>query len=253
MPKFIIFDTETTGFYKEDRIIEVAAMIIDNKGEIQVLDELCSTDVPIKMEATLIHKITQEMIEKKCKFTQTQFYKRLLELNNDKNYLVAHNMPFDLSMLEKEGFECNFKIIDTLRVAKHLLAEDRSKALPYLRYSLKLYEDEENEAIKYGVVMKEHTAIGDVLVTKLLFSKLQILTKEKFPNDNIIDKMQEFTKTPILLNIFKYGKYKGKKISDIYNNDIDYINWMKKNVELDIDIKFTFDTLEIENNQKNII
>ena len=250
MPKFIIFDTETTGFYEEDRIIEVGAMIIDNKGEVQILDELCSTEVPIKMEATLIHKITQDMIENKCKFTQTQFYKRLLELNNYKNYLVAHNMTFDLGMLEKEGFKNNFKIIDTLRVAKHLLAEGRSIALPYLRYSLKLYEDEENEAIKYGVVMKEHTAIGDVLVTKLLFSKLQILTKEKFPNDDVIEKMQEFTKTPILQINFKYGKYKGKKISDIYNSDIDYINWLKKNIELDMDIKHTFDTLEIQSSSK---
>ena len=250
MPKFIIFDTETTGFYEEDKIIEVASMIIDDKGEVEILDELCSADIPIKMEATLIHKITQDMIENKCLFTQTKFYKRLLELNNNQNFLVAHNMPFDLSKLEKEGFECNFKIIDTLRVAKHLLEESKSKALPYLRYSLKLYEDEEKEAIKYGVVMKEHTAIGDVLVTKLLFSKLQMLIKEKFPNDNIIEKMREFTKTPILLKKFKYGKYKGEKISDIYNNDIDYINWMKKNVELDVDIKYTFDTLKKENCQK---
>lgn len=251
MPKFIIFDTETTGFYQEDRIIEVGAMIIDNKGDIQILDELCNTDVPIKSEASLIHNITQDMIENKSVFTQTEFYKKLLELNNNQNYLIAHNMTFDLRMLEKEGFVSNYKIIDTLRVAKHLLDEKKSKALPYLRYSLKLYEDEEKEAIKYGVVLKEHTAIGDVLVTKLLFSKLIILIKEKFPKDNAIEKMQEFTKTPILLKYFKHGKYKGKKISDIYNSDIDYINWLKKNVELDIDIKYTFDSLESKSNQKS--
>ena len=243
MSKFIIFDTETTGFYEEDRIIEVGAMIIDD-NDVQILDELCSTDVPIKMEATLIHKISQDMIKDKCKFTQTKFYKRLLELNNEQNYLIAHNMPFDLGMLEKEGFVNKFRIIDTLRVAKHLLVEGKSIALPYLRYSLKLYEEEEKEALKYGVVMKEHTAIGDVLVTKLLFSKLQILTKEKFPNENAIEKMLEFTKTPILQKNFKYGKYKGKKISDIYNNNIEYINWLKNNIELDMDIKYTFDTLE---------
>jgi len=153
-------------------------------------------------------------------------------------------------MLEKEGFKCNYKIIDTLRVAKHLLDEKKSKALPYLRYSLKLYEDEKKESIRYGVEMKEHTAIGDVLVTKLLFSKLITLIKEKFPNCNEIEKMQEFTKTPILLKKFKYGKYKGEKISDIYNSNINYINWLKKDVELDIDMKYTFDSLEIENNQK---
>lgn len=244
MSKFIIFDTETTGFYEEDRIIEVGAMILDDKGEVQILDELCNTNIPIKMEATLIHKITQDMIEDKCVFNQTKFYQKLLKLNSEQNYLVAHNMPFDLGMLEKEGFKNNFKLIDTLRVAKHLLAENKSKALPYLRYSLKLYEDEKKEAINYDIEMKEHTAIGDVLVTKLLFEKLQVLTKEKFPNDNPIEKMQEFTNTAVLLTAFKFGKYKGKKISDIYKSDIAYINWMKKNIDLDIDMKFTFDTLE---------
>lgn len=43
--------------------------------------------------------------------------------------MIAHNMPIGIGMLEKEGFVSKIKIIDTLRVAKHLLAEQPSKAL----------------------------------------------------------------------------------------------------------------------------
>jgi len=244
--KYILFDTETTGFYEEDRIIEVGAMIFDINGEVQILDELCNTDIPIKSEATLIHKISKKMIEDKCVFTDTKFYKILQSLNSQENYLIAHNMPFDLGMLEKEGFISNFRIIDTLRVAKHFLPENKSKALPYLRYSLKLYENEKQEANKYNITLEEHTAIGDVLVTKLLFEKLKTATKKKFPNDNVLEKMEELTKTPILLKTFIFGKYKGKKIEDIYNSDIDYINWMQENIDIDLDMKYTLDMIMLK-------
>ena len=49
-------------------------------------------------------------------------------------------MPFDLGMMEKEGFVSHMRVIDTLRVAKHLLPEQKSKALQYLRYALELYK-----------------------------------------------------------------------------------------------------------------
>ena len=48
MTKYVLFDTETTGNQADDRIIQVGAMVIGAKGEVEVYDELCSTDVAIK-------------------------------------------------------------------------------------------------------------------------------------------------------------------------------------------------------------
>ena len=177
MAKYILFDTETTGNQEEDRIIQVGAMIVDAKGEVEVFDELCSTILPIKIEAMAVHGITPDLIEDKGVFTETNFYKTLQSLNNQENFLIAHNMPFDMGMMEKEGFVSQIRIIDTLRVAKHLLSEEKSKALQYLRYALELYKDEQEEADKYDITIKAHDAIGDVLVMKLLLSKLVALTK----------------------------------------------------------------------------
>lgn len=243
MAKYILFDTETTGNQEEDRIIQIGAMIVDDKEDIEVYDELCSTVLPIKIDAMAVHGITPNMIENKGKFTATNFYKTLQSLNNDENFLIAHNLPFDLGMLEKEGFVSHLRLIDTLRVAKHLLSEQKSKALQYLRYALELYKDEEAEANKYDITIKAHDAIGDVLVMKLLLSKLVALTKEKFPNENPMIKMEELTATPIFIETFPFGKYKGKKISDIYESDRGYISWMQKNMDLDVDMKYTLETI----------
>jgi len=243
MAKYILFDTETTGLKEEDRIIQVGAMIADTTGEVEVYDELCSTEVPITIEAMVVHGITPDLIEGKGVFIDTNFYKILQSLNNQENFLIAHNMPFDMGMMEKEGFISQIRIIDTLRVTKHLLSEQKSKALQYLRYSLELYKEEQVEADKYNITIKAHDAIGDVLVMKLLLSKLISLTKEQFPDVNPILKMEELTKTPIFIETFTFGKHKGKKTADVCDSDIGYINWMQKNMDLDVDMKYTLDKI----------
>jgi len=243
MAKYILFDTETTGNQEEDKIIQVGAMIVDAKVDVEVFDELCSTVLPIKIEAMAVHGITPDLIEGKGVFTETNFYKMLQTLNNQENFLIAHNMPFDMGMMEKEGFVSEIRIIDTLRVAKHLLSEQKSKALQYLRYALELYKEEQAEADKYNITIKAHDAIGDVLVMKLLLSKLVALTKVQFPGVNPMIKMEELTKTPIFIETFAFGKHKGKKISEVCDSDIGYINWMQKNMNLDVDMKYTLDRI----------
>jgi len=243
MAKYILFDTETTGNQEEDRIIQVGAMVVDSNGKVEVFDELCSTVLPIKIQAMAVHGITPDLIEGKGIFTDTNFYKTLQTLNNQENYLIAHNMPFDMGMMQKEGFESNLQIIDTLRVAKHLLMDSESHALQYLRYSLELYKEEQAEADKYDITIKAHDAIGDVLVMKLLLSKLVALTKEQFLGINPMVKMEELTRTPIMIEIFKFGKYKGRKISEVCDEDIGYINWMMDKMDLDVDMKYTLDKI----------
>jgi DNA polymerase III epsilon subunit-like protein len=241
MTKYILFDTETTGKDEEDRIIQAGAMVISSKGDVEVFDELCSAVLPIKIEAMAVHGITPDMIENKPNFEQTKFYKMLQVLNDEKNFIIAHNIPFDMKMLQKEGFINKMKIIDTLRVAKHLLKDTSSHALQYLRYYLKLYKDESKEAKKHNITIKPHDAIGDVLVMKLLLSHLVALVKKNFPDTNPMLKMQEMTKTPIFIEIFKFGKYKGRKIVDICDEDMGYINWMLDKMDLDEDMKYTLD------------
>jgi len=243
MAKYILFDTETTGNQDEDRIIQVGAMIVDSKGKVEIFDELCSTVLPIKIQAMVVHGITPDLIEGKDIFTDTNFYKTIQSLNNSENYLIAHNMPFDMGMMEKEGFVSNLKIIDTLRVAKHLLKDSESHALQYLRYALELYKDEKDEADKYNITIKAHDAIGDVLVMKLLLSKLVALTKEEFPTVNPMVKMEELTRTPIFIEIFKFGKHKGENIKEVCDKDMNYINWMMDKMDLDVDMKYTLDKI----------
>ena len=145
-------------------------------------------------------------------------------------------------MVEKEGFQNKYTLIDTLRCAKHLLPDSPYHRLQYLRYSLELYKTEGAEANKLGVTIKAHDAIGDVLVMKLLLSELVKRTQEKYVGENPMKKLAELTQTPVLLKTFKFGKYKEREIAEIVNADKGYINWMKNNMDLDEDMLFTLNT-----------
>jgi len=239
MPKYILFDTETTGNQENDRIIQVGAMIVHDREHIEIFDELCSTTVPISIEAMEVHNITPDVIEDKAPFSETKFAKCIEEYNTKENYLIAHNIGFDLGMLEKEGFTNHYTLIDTVRCARHLLPDSPYHRLQYLRYSLELYKTEKAEAEKLGITIKAHDAIGDVLVMKLLLSRLVQLTQEAFPGINPMQKMAELTETPVLIKTFKFGKYKDRDIEEISREDMGYLQWMYKNLDLDEDMQYT--------------
>jgi DNA polymerase-3 subunit epsilon/exodeoxyribonuclease X len=241
MPYYVLFDTETTGNQDDDKVIQFGAMIVSQKGEVEAYDELCSTDVEIKLEAMEVHNITPDLLIGKPKATETSFYKRLEELNSNENYLIAHNINFDMSMIEKEGFVNSYQIIDTLRCAKHLFPQMPYHRLQYLRYALELYKKEQKEAEKYNITIKAHDAIGDVLVMKLFLSKLVTKCREIYPDYNPMEKLVDLTKTPVLIKTFRFGKYKNKEIAEVAKEDPSYLNWMRTNMDLDEDLKYTLD------------
>ncbi len=241
--KYIILDTETTGVTEEDRVIQLGYMVLGAK-EIEVHNEFCSSDIPIKYAAMEIHGITEEMLEGKPLCQETSAYKRLLELNTNENYMIIHNAPFDLGMLEKEGFNTQMKVIDTLRVAKHILPDEDAHRLQYFRYKMGLYKDEQKEADALGIEVKAHDAIGDVLVLKLLLSKLRVAVQAEFPNENPVEKMVDLTNTPIMVKSFRFGKYKGKTLEEVAREDAGYLRWMLTGMEnLDEDMRYSINSV----------
>ncbi len=237
--KYIILDTETTGVGENDRVIQLGYIVLGAK-EIEVHNEFYSSDVPISFGAMEVHGITPDMIEGKPTCQEGRAYIRLLELNTPENYMIIHNAPFDLGMLEKEGFNTQMKVIDTLRVAKHIFADEDAHRLQYFRYKMELYKEEEKEASSLGIIVKAHDAIGDVLVLKLFLSKLKDAVAAQFPNENPVEKMVDLTNTPIMIKTFKFGKYKGKSLEEVAREDAGYLRWMLSSMDnLDEDMKYS--------------
>jgi len=129
--------------------------------------------------------------------------KKLFE--NKDSIVVAHNAPFDLLMIKKEGIEPK-RFICTLRVARYFDKEEKIDRynLQYLRYLLEIEID-----------ATAHDALGDVMVLEQLFERLK-------------KKMIEISNHPSLLHTFKFGKYNGKRIEEVVKTDRGYLEWLLK-------------------------
>lgn len=239
--KYIFFDTETTGVLPEDRIIQVASLSFDATYYDSCLSanflldykkhyELCKSDKMPSIESMEVNHITPEMLANKKYFIDTDFYKNLCELNSDENYLIAHNIDFDITMLKKEGFEPKYKLIDTYRCARHLFKDLAHHRLQYLRYALKLYLLEEQSAKQLQIDIKAHDAMGDVLILMLLFNEM---LKVKNANELYL-----LSKEAIFIDELKFGKYKGLKLSDVAFKDRSYLDWLLKNSN-DVDLLYS--------------
>jgi DNA polymerase III epsilon subunit-like protein len=261
--KYIILDTETTGVAEADRIIQLAYLIVDEDGSVEVVEQLACPEQKINFHAMAVHHITPEMIEGKPKLIETDAYKRLEELNTPDNYIVIQNSNFDLTMLKKEGFENQMKVIDTLILMRHMVKEIDSHAEQYARYALGIYKQEKEFMNSLGIKeIAAHDAVGDILVLYLLFQHIKNLPDlldrmvaipnlrremqytgvsidmlKKYPKDDLLYILSQI---PQLISHFKFGKYKDKKVVDVIREDRSYINWMlNKMTTLNPDLEYT--------------
>lgn len=215
----IFIDTETTGTGPDDRLIQIAYRTTDNVD----VNELYSTEKKIDISAMAVHHITEKMISDKPIFAGSPAYNDLKERFKKNHVFVAHNAQFDVDIIEREGLNIG-PVIDTYKLAITLDPNEKieSYSLQYLRYLLGI-----------EVEATAHDAWGDILVLEQLFYRLlkKIMEEKKISQDEAIDWMIEISKKPILYKSIKFGKYAGKKISDIANEDPGYLRWLLEQKE----------------------
>ncbi|MDD2906215.1 MAG: exonuclease domain-containing protein [Sulfurimonas sp.] len=220
----IFLDLETTGLEANDTIVSIGIIGVEETKE-ETLYELLNEGKKIPPKASSIHHITNEMIKGKGDFKSSLAY-AFLNAHNDTNAtLIAHNVKFDLQKLLFAGLDWQGKIIDTLRVTKHLIPECEFFSLQILRYELKLYHHEPETIIP-------HNALGDAQVVKSLYNYLLDLAS--------FERMCALSFEKVLLQKLEFGKYAGRYIEEIVMSDRPYIEWMLSSItDLDDDLRYS--------------
>lgn len=162
--RFVVFDTETTGFdLRQDDIISIAGVVVEN-GQIkldQAFDRLVNPMRTLSPVTSSLTGITQDMIDE----AQT-IYPVLLDFLDfvEGSVLVAHSANFDVAFLEKYLKRAKVKVsnpvVDTMVLSRVLQPNRSSHSLDDLIFH-------------YDVPMYlRHTALGDSLMTAHLFIKM---------------------------------------------------------------------------------
>ena len=238
MSKLIFFDTETTGNEQKDFLCQIAY-----KSGGENFTGLYKPPIKIPPEASAVHHITNKMVADKPSFANSGDLSKIKKLFEDKDtVVVAHNAPFDLMIIKKEGIEPK-RFICTLRLARYLDKEEKIEryTLQYLRYLLEIEID-----------ATAHDALGDVLVLEKLFERLKnkMLTEIAptpegigVTTESVVNKMIEISSHPSLIRTLNFGKYRGKKVEEVLQIDRGWLEWLlgekEKSDQIDEDWIYT--------------
>lgn len=226
----VFFDLETTGLsIVKDRIVEISILKIFPNGNRESKTWLINPTIPIPQETIDIHGITNEKVASEPTFKEV--HKEILEIINQCDLAGFNSNKFDIPLLAEEFLRCEYDFsmdqinaVDVQNIFHKL--EQRTLSAAY-----KFYCDKE--------LINAHSAEADTLATyEILLA--QINKYDEINND--VEFLSAFSTRGnksidiagfIKLNdenkeIITFGKYKGRTIKDIYDENPGYFSWINQ-------------------------
>ncbi|MGL5785675.1 MAG: exonuclease domain-containing protein [Bacteroidales bacterium] len=224
----VFFDLEATGInITSDRIVEICYVKIFPNGTEEIKTRRINPEMPIPAEATAIHGITDEMVADCPTFKAVA--KSLAQQIEGCDLAGYNSNRFDIPMLMEEflraGVDIDLskrKFIDVQTIFHKM--EQRTLSAAY-----KFYCEKE--------LIDAHSAEADTIATYEIL-KAQL---DRYPEalENDMTFLSEFSRQNrnvdfagrIVLNdddieVFNFGKYRGKPVVDVLKNDPGYYGWI---------------------------
>lgn len=221
-----ILDTETTGL-DNPHLTEVAYCIIDiaDDGNVILKQEPRSKRYnplkPISLGAMATSYICDEDVENEPPHTD-------FRLPASVEYIVGHNIDFDMMVLRNAGVTSQPKLICTKAMAVHLLPELDSHKLTSLLYYF--HREVAKEQAKNA-----HAAIVDIYFTRLVLQSLIDVAIGNGYEIASVEDLYRFSEAARVPTVLSFGKYKGSKIADLVEtmDGRSYLNWLATRDEVD--------------------
>jgi DNA polymerase-3 subunit epsilon len=222
-------DLETTGVnLSTDRIIEIAIIKVLPDGSRQVKRKLLNPQMPIPKPSSDIHGITDEMVKDAPSFKMAANEIKMFIDNCD---LGGYNSNrFDIPILMEEflrsGLDVdlsNKKMIDVQHIFYTM--EPRTLSAAYKFFCNKELVD-------------AHSAEADVAATiDVLMSQLERYGKlgnsvdsilAVIGEDKVVDYARRFCFDDKGIEVFNFGKHKGKPVVEVLKAEPQYYDWMMR-------------------------
>lgn len=233
----IFFDLETTGLnITNDRIVELSYIKVQPNGEEESKTIFVNPEMHIPEQSTAIHGIKDEDVKDKPTFKQIA--KELAKTFEGCDLAGFNSNRFDIPMLEEEflkaGVDIDFtkrKFIDVQTIFHKM--EQRTLSAAYKFYCGKELEgphDAENDTRATLAVLKAQLDKYTTLKNDVAF-----LSEYSSQNKNV-DLAGRIIYNEKDVEVFNFGKYKGKPVEDVLARDSGYYGWMM-NGDFPIDTK----------------
>jgi len=220
-------DLETTGInVSSDRIVEISVLKINPNGTEEWMISRINPEMPIPPKSTAIHGITDEDVADSPKFREIA--KNLAAFLEGTDLAGFNAIKFDIPVLAEEFLRVNIdfnflkrKYID-VQVIFHR-KEQRTLSAAYKFYCEKELEN-------------AHSSKADTQATYEVL-KAQLDRYSDLEND--VEKLADFSSYNNLVDfagrivydekgveVFNFGKHKGKPVTDVLREEPSYYSWI---------------------------
>jgi len=220
-------DLETTGInVSTDRIVEISVLKISQDGKQEWMSTRINPEMPIPPKSTAIHGITDADVADAPVFREIA--KKLIAFLEGTDLAGYNAIKFDIPVLAEEFLRINMdfnflkrKYID-VQVIFHK-KEQRTLAAAYQFYCNKELENAHSS-------MADTQATFDVLKSQLdrysdLENDVEKLAEFSSFNNNV-DFAGRIIYDENGIEIFNFGKHKGKSVEKVFSEDPSYYSWM---------------------------
>jgi len=224
----VFFDLETTGTnITKDRIVEISFLKVHPNGKQEVKTKRINPEMPIPKESSDIHGIKDEDVKDAPTFRQIA--KSLADQIEGCDLAGFNSSRFDIPLLAEEflrvGIDVDFtrkKLID-VQIIFHK-KEQRTLEAAYKFYCNRTLED-------------AHSAEADTFATFEVL-KAQLDRYDDLPNDmgklaedysffnNNVDLAGRIIKNENGIEVFNFGKHKGKPVVEVLKVEPSFYAWM---------------------------
>jgi DNA polymerase III subunit epsilon len=222
------FDLETTGIdVAKDRIVEIAIFKVFPNGNKESKTWLVNPTVPIPVQATAIHGITNEKVANEPTFKELSG--QIYNMIKDSDLAGYNSDRFDIPLLAEELLRSEVDFDMKNRVSVDVQTIFHKKEERTLSAALKFYCNQTLE--------NAHSAEADTMATYEIL-KAQLDKYTDLEND--MKSLSEFTTRKksvdfagfIGLNqngqeIFTFGKHKNALVEDVLENEPGYFGWIQ--------------------------
>ena len=221
-------DLETTGTnLGTDRIVEIAIVKILQDGSKSIKRKIINPEMPIPQASTDVHGFTDAMVKDAPTFKQVaQELKQMLDGCDIAGY---NSNRFDIPVLVEEflraGVEFDLKgrrLVDVQKIFHQM--EQRTLSAAYKFYcnrTLEMAHSAEVDASATHEILlaqlERYPALGNTVDTIL----------KTIGEDVIVDLARRFVMENGV-EVFNFGKFKGKPIAEVLKAEPQYYDWMMK-------------------------
>lgn len=238
----VFFDLETTGTNAvKDRIVEISMLKVHTDGKEEMFTQRINPQIPVSKEAEKVHGLSNAILKNEPTFAEVS--NKILSFIGSSD-LAGYNLTkFDVPMLVEEflrndiDFDVKSRRVVDVQNIFHKMEQRTLKAA----YKFYCGENLENA----------HSAEADTVATyeilKSMLDKYKDIdfedkegnVSQPVVNDmESLDKFSKYHRNADLMGqivydendkeVFNFGKYKGKRVEKVFQDQPQYYDWMMK-------------------------